>query len=129
MCIRDRFTPISVWAMNFAMMFALALGIDYALFIVARFRDALEKSETVDRAVAETLDTAGKAVVLSGFTVLISLSAVLIVPAPAVRTMAIGIMLAVTFVLAATVTLLPAALAGLGSKVNAVALPLSLIHI
>ncbi|WP_099297953.1 MMPL family transporter [Corynebacterium dentalis] len=119
----NQFTPISVWAMNFAMMFALALGIDYALFIVARFRDALEKSETVDRAVAETLDTAGKAVVLSGFTVLISLSAVLIVPAPAVRTMAIGIMLAVTFVLAATVTLLPAALAGLGSKVNAVALP------
>jgi len=119
----NQFTPISVWAMNFAMMFALALGIDCALFIVARFRDALEKSETVDRAVAETLDTAGKAVVLSGFTVLISLSAVLIVPAPAVRTMAIGIMLAVTFVLAATVTLLPAALAGLGSKVNAVALP------
>lgn len=119
----NQFTPISVWAMNFAMMFALALGIDYALFIVARFRDALEKSETVDRAVAETLDTAGKAVVLSGFTVLISLSTVLIVPAPAVRTMAIGIMLAVTFVLAATVTLLPAALAGLGSKVNAVALP------
>lgn len=86
----NEITPISVWAMNFAMMFALALGIDYALFLVVRFRDALRK--TIDagridsrRAVAETMDTAGKAVLLSGLTVLISLSAVLLVPAPAVR--------------------------------------------
>ena len=115
-------TPISVWAMNFAMMFALALGIDYALFLVARFRDAL-RSRDPRAAVAETMDTAGKAVVLSGLTVLVSLSAVLIVPAPAVRTMAVGIMLAVTFVLLATLTLLPAALGALGPKVNAAALP------
>ncbi|MFD4182478.1 MMPL family transporter [Rhodococcus sp. NPDC058514] len=116
-------TPISVWAMNFAMMFALALGIDYALFIVSRFRDALSKTGDPRAAVAETMDTAGKAVVLSGLTVLVSLSAVLLVPAPAVRTMAVGIMLAVTFVLAATLTLLPAVLGKLGSKVNAGSLP------
>ncbi|MFZ2173306.1 MAG: MMPL family transporter, partial [Rhodococcus sp. (in: high G+C Gram-positive bacteria)] len=116
-------TPISVWAMNFAMMFALALGIDYALFIVARFRDALSKNADRRAAVAETMDTAGKAVVLSGITVLVSLSAVLLVPAPAVRTMAVGIMLAVFFVLAASMTLLPAVLAKLGSKINAGALP------
>ncbi len=115
-------TPISVWAMNFAMMFALALGIDYALFIVARFRDALRNADP-RAAVAETMDTAGKAVVLSGLTVLVSLSAVLLVPAPAVRTMAIGIMMAVTFVLVATMTLLPAALGALGPKVNAASLP------
>ncbi|MFX0577880.1 MMPL family transporter [Nocardia nepalensis] len=116
-------TPISVWAMNFAMMFALALGIDYALFLVARFRDALTKTADARAAVAETMDTAGKAVVLSGLTVLVSLSAVLLVPAPAVRTMAVGIMLAVGFVLAATLTLLPAALGALGAKVNAGSLP------
>ncbi len=116
-------TPISVWAMNFAMMFALALGIDYALFIVARFRDALSKTADTRAAVAETMDTAGKAIVLSGITVLVSLSAVLLVPAPAVRTMAVGIMLAVFFVLAASMTLLPAVLAKLGNKVNAGALP------
>ncbi len=115
-------TPISVWAMNFAMMFALALGIDYALFIVSRFRDALRNADP-RAAVARTMDTAGKAVVLSGITVLVSLSAVLLVPAPAVRTMAVGIMLAVTFVLIATMTLLPATLGGLGSKVNAASLP------
>ncbi|MBU3067320.1 MMPL family transporter [Nocardia sp. NEAU-G5] len=119
----NHITPISVWAMNFAMMFALALGIDYALFIVARFRGALTTAPNARAAVAETMDTAGKAVVLSGLTVLVSLSAVLIVPAPAVRTMAVGIMLAVAFVLAATMTLLPAALGALGGKVNAGALP------
>ncbi|WP_442790716.1 MMPL family transporter [Nocardia sp. NBC_01329] len=119
----NQITPISVWAMNFAMMFALALGIDYALFIVARFRDALTRTADTRRAVAETMDTAGKAVVLSGITVLVSLSAVLLVPAPAVRTMAVGIMLAVVFVLAATLTLLPATLGALGSKINARALP------
>ncbi|WTZ54543.1 MMPL family transporter [Nocardia sp. NBC_01388] len=118
----NQVTPISVWAMNFAMMFALALGIDYALFLVARFRDALTRADS-RAAVAETMDTAGKAVLLSGLTVLVSLSAVLIVPAPAVRTMAVGIMLAVVFVLAATLTLLPAALGALGGKVNAASLP------
>ncbi|WP_040698800.1 MMPL family transporter [Nocardia vinacea] len=119
----NQITPISVWAMNFAMMFALALGIDYALFIVARFRDALTTAPNAKAAVAETMDTAGKAIVLSGLTVLVSLSAVLIVPAPAVRTMAVGIMFAVAFVLAATMTLLPAALGALGARVNAGALP------
>ncbi|NKY60667.1 MMPL family transporter [Nocardia flavorosea] len=116
-------TPISVWAMNFAMMFALALGIDYALFLVARFRDALRGATDARAAVAETMDTAGKAVLLSGLTVLVSLSAVLIVPAPAVRTMAVGIMFAVVFVLAATMTLLPAALGALGGRVDAGSLP------
>ncbi|WP_024793600.1 MMPL family transporter [Tomitella biformata] len=116
-------TPISVWAMNFAMMFALALGIDYALFMVSRFRAAVRASGDPRQAVAETMDTAGKAVALSGLTVLVSLSAVLLVPAPAVRTMAVGIMLAVTFVLAATLTLLPAVLAKLGERINAGALP------
>ncbi|WP_083471083.1 MMPL family transporter [Rhodococcus sp. ADH] len=116
-------TPISVWAMNFAMMFALALGIDYALFIVARFRDAIAHATSKQAAVAETMDTAGKAVVLSGITVLVSLSAVLLVPAPAVRTMAIGIMLAVFFVLLASMTLLPAVLGKLGTKVNGGSLP------
>jgi len=119
----NQITPISVWAMNFAMMFALALGIDYALFLVARFREALSRAGGPRAAVAETMDTAGKAVLLSGVTVLVSLSAVLIVPAPAVRTMAVGIMLAVVFVLAATLTLLPAALGGLGVKIDAAALP------
>ncbi|MCX3062068.1 MMPL family transporter [Streptomyces beihaiensis] len=119
----DHLTPTSIWAMNFAMMFALALGIDYALFLVVRFRAALARHGAPVRAVAETMDTAGKAVALSGLTVLVSLSAVMLVPAPAFRSMALGIMLAVVFVLAATLTLLPAVLGRLGARVNAASLP------
>ena len=115
---------ISIWAMNFALMFALALGIDYALFIVMRFRGALFGSgQPVEQAVAETMDTAGKAVLFSGITVLISLTAVMLVPSPAFRSMALGIMLSVTFVLAASLTLLPAVLAKLGPRVDKLALP------
>lgn len=119
----NQLTPTSIWAMNFAMMFALALGIDYALFLVVRFRAALARHGDARRAVGETMDTAGKAVLLSGTTVLVSLSAVMLVPSTAFRSMALGIMLAVVFVLAATLTLLPAVLGRLGGKVNAGALP------
>jgi RND superfamily putative drug exporter len=115
---------ISIWAMNFALMFALALGIDYALFIVYRFRGAFSGgSLPVADAVAATMDTAGKAVLFSGVTVLISLSAVMLVPSPAFRSMSLGIMLSVLFVLAATLTLLPAVLAKLGSRVDRLSLP------
>ena len=118
---------ISIWAMNFALMFALALGIDYALFLVHRFRGAFFGSKLPVRdAVAVTMDTAGKAVLFSGVTVLVSLSAVMLVPSPAFRSMALGIMLSVVFVLAATLTLLPAVLAKLGPKVDA--LPLRWVH-
>ncbi len=116
--------PISIWAMNFALMFALALGIDYALFVVHRFRGALfgHNMSSVD-ATAVAMDTAGKAVLFSGVTVLISLSAVMLVPSPAFRSMSLGIMLAVIFVLAATLTLLPAVLSRLGPRVDKLALP------
>ncbi len=115
---------ISIWAMNFALMFALALGIDYALFIVYRFRGAFFGSEEpVEHAVAETMDTAGKAVLFSGLTVLISLTAVMLVPSPAFRSMALGIMLSVIFILAATLTLLPAVLGKLGRRVDGLSLP------
>jgi RND superfamily putative drug exporter len=110
---------ISIWAMNFALMFALALGIDYALFVVYRFRGAFFGSElSAEEATAVTMDTAGKAVLFSGLTVLISLSAVMLVPSPAFRSMSLGIMLSVAFVLLATLTLLPAVLAKLGPKVD-----------
>jgi RND superfamily putative drug exporter len=115
---------ISIWAMNFALMFALALGIDYALFIVYRFRGAFFGSHlSPAEATAVTMDTAGKAVLFSGLTVLISLSAVMLVPSPAFRSMSLGIMLSVVFILAATLTLLPAVLAKLGPRVDKLALP------
>jgi RND superfamily putative drug exporter len=121
--IGTQITDISIWAMNFALMFALALGIDYALFIVYRFRRAFFGSKlSAAEATAATMDTAGKAVVFSGLTVLVSLSAVMLVPSPAFRSTSLGIMLSVVFVLAATLTLLPAVLAKLGPRLNTFAL-------
>ncbi len=116
--------PVSIWAMNFALMFALALGVDYALFIVHRFRGVFVGTRlSAADAAAMTMDTAGKAVLFSGVTVLISLSAVMLVPSPAFRSTSLGIMLAVIFVLAATLTLLPAVLIKLGPRVDKLALP------
>jgi len=120
----NQVVPVSIWAMNFAMMFALALGIDYALFLVVRYRAArMGRNLSAREAIAETMDTAGKAVLLSGATVLISLSAVMLVPSPSFRSMAGGIMLAVVFVLAATLTLLPLVLTKLDHRINKLALP------
>jgi RND superfamily putative drug exporter len=123
--ITTKFTPVSIWALNFALMFALALGIDYALFLVMRFRAALTRRgakpgdrEAIVASVAETVDTAGKAVAFSALTVLASLAAIMIVPSPAFRSMAFGIMLSVVAVLAATLTLLPAVLGKLGTNIN-----------
>jgi RND superfamily putative drug exporter len=123
--ITTKFMPVSIWALNFALMFALALGIDYALFLVMRFRAALKRRdakpgdrEAIVASVAETVDTAGKAVAFSALTVLASLAAIMIVPSPAFRSMAFGIMLSVVAVLAATLTLLPAVLGKLGTNIN-----------
>ena len=122
--LATKLMPVSIWAMNFALMFALALGVDYALFIVHRFRGAFFGSTlSAVEATAVTMDTAGKAVLFSGVTVLISLSAVMLVPSPAFRSTSLGIMLAVIFVLAATLTLLPAVLTRLGPRVDKLALP------
>ena len=121
--IGAQLTGISIWAMNFALMFALAVGIDYALFVVVRFRAALRAGLRPNDAVAETMDSAGRAVLVSGVAVLASLAAVMIVPSQPFRTSALGILLAVGFVLAASLTLLPALLARLGPRINRFALP------
>ena len=118
-----RLTGITIWAMNFALMFALAVGIDYALFVVVRFRATLRAGFRPLDAVGETMDSAGKAVLVSGLAVLASVSAVMVVPSQPFRTSALGILLAVGFVLAASLTLLPAVLARLGPRIDSFALP------
>jgi RND superfamily putative drug exporter len=121
--IGAQLTGITIWAMNFALMFALAVGIDYALFVVVRFRAALRAGLRPDDAVAETMDSAGRAVLVSGIAVLAALAAVMVVPSQPFRTSALGILLAVGFVLAASLTLLPALLARLGPRIDRFALP------
>jgi RND superfamily putative drug exporter len=116
--IAGQFLDVSIWAMNFAMMFAIALGIDYALVLVVRFRSALAAGMSPREATVTTMATAGNAVLVSGLTVVAALLALMLVPVPAFRTVPVGIGLAVLMVLAATLTLLPAALAGLGHRIN-----------
>jgi RND superfamily putative drug exporter len=112
-------TAVSIWAMNFAMMFAIGLGIDYALFIVVRFRAALETDPDPRTATVIAMASAGKAVFVSGLTVIAALLAVTLVPIPTFRSVPLGIVLAVVFVLAASLTLLPALLSALGGRIDA----------
>ncbi|MBI3257360.1 MAG: MMPL family transporter [Actinobacteria bacterium] len=110
-------TPLSVWSMNFSMMIGLAVGIDYSLFIVSRYREERESGRNAEDAIAATLSTAGKAVFLSGITVVLSLAAVFVVPVMVFRSMALGMILSVLAVSIASLTLLPAILVTLGDRV------------
>ncbi len=83
-------TPLSVWSMNFSMMIGLAVGIDYSLFIVSRYREEREDGYDAIDAIANTLSTAGKAVFLSALAVVLSLAAVFVVPVMVFRSMALG---------------------------------------
>ncbi|MBL8777742.1 MAG: MMPL family transporter [Acidimicrobiales bacterium] len=110
-------TPMSVWSMNFSMMIGLAVGIDYSLFIVSRYREEREDGLDTADAMAATLSSSGKAVFLSALTVVLSLAAVLVVPVMVFRAMSLGMMLSVTATALASLTLLPAVLAVMGDRV------------
>ncbi len=110
-------TPVSVWSMNFSMMIGLAVGIDYSLFIVSRYREEREDGLGAEDAIANTLTTAGKAVFLSALAVVLSLAAVFVVPVMVFRSMALGMIFAVVAVAFASLTLLPAVLVSLGDRV------------
>ncbi|GAA3772851.1 MMPL family transporter [Streptomyces chiangmaiensis] len=110
-------TPLSVWSMNFSMMIGMALGIDYSLFIVTRYRAERAKGSDTQAALATTLATSGKAIVLSGLALIMALGALFLLPVMVFRSMALGMILAVVAVVAAALTLLPAVLAALGDRV------------
>ncbi|HRE00154.1 MAG TPA: MMPL family transporter, partial [Ilumatobacteraceae bacterium] len=82
--------PLSVWSMNFSMMIGLAVGIDYGLFIVSRYREERADGKDAVDGLTATLATAGKAVFLSALTVVLSLAAIFIVPIMVFRSMALG---------------------------------------
>ena len=104
-------------------MIGLAVGIDYSLFIVSRFREELDKGLDKNAAVERAGATAGRAVLFSGLTVVVALFGMLIVPATFFQSLGIGAIVVVIVALAATLTLLPAVLALLGSRVNFLSIP------
>ena len=110
-------SPISVWSMNFSMMIGLAVGIDYSLFIVSRYREERAEGKDAVEAIENTMSTSGKAVFLSALTVVLSLAAVFLVPVMVFQTMALGMILSVIAVAISALTLLPAVLVAMGDKV------------
>jgi RND superfamily putative drug exporter len=109
--------PLSVWSMNFSMMIGLAVGIDYGLFIVSRYREERDDGKDAMSGMTATLATAGKAVFLSALTVVLSLAAIFVVPIMVFRSMALGMILSVMATAAASLTLLPAVLIAMGDRV------------
>jgi putative drug exporter of the RND superfamily len=122
------FTPFDVFVQTAVSMLCIALGIDYSLFIVSRFREELARMEGHTRqdraaAVGRTLATAGNAVLFSGTTVVVSLAGLWLVRSPKVHSMAMGMTAAVLVMMMISVTLLPAMLGMLGARINRLALP------
>ncbi len=113
-------TDMSIFVMNTASLLGLAVGIDYALFVVARFREELAGGREVARAVEATVARAGRSVFFSGLAVAIGILGLAVFPFPALRSIGIGGALVVFFSVAAAETLLPALLGVLGARVNAV---------
>ena len=104
-------------------MIGLAVGIDYSLLIVSRFKEELERGLSAREAVVKTGGTAGRTVFFSGATVVLALIGLLIVPASFYQSLALGAILVVIASLAATLTLLPAVLALLGRRIDMLTIP------
>ncbi|MFB6511052.1 MMPL family transporter [Streptomyces virginiae] len=112
-------TDVSVFAQNLTTALGLGLAVDYALFIVRRFREELAAGHDPVAAVGLTLRTAGRTVLFSALTVAVSLSAMLFFPMYFLRSFAYAGVAVVLLAAAAALILLPAALVLLGNRVNA----------
>ncbi|UCB42853.1 MAG: MMPL family transporter [Dehalococcoidales bacterium] len=114
---------ISVFLMNMIFMMGLAVGIDYCLFIIARYREERAQGWDKHDAIERTGATASRAVLFSGITVFLALIALMLVPHDIFISLGLGAVLVVLVSIAATLTLLPALLSLLGDRVNALRIP------
>jgi RND superfamily putative drug exporter len=112
-------TTLSIFVLNITTLFGLGLGVDYSLFIVSRFREELTRGHNVEEAIAIAIATAGRAVTFSGLTVSIGLLGLVFFRINMLRSVGIGGVLVVLMAVFAAITLLPAALAIIGTRVNA----------
>ncbi|MER6953862.1 MMPL family transporter [Streptomyces sp. NPDC000618] len=114
-----RFTDVSIFAMNLTTALGLGLAVDYALFIVRRFREELGTGADPVTAIGTTLRTAGRTVLFSALTVAVSLAAMLLFPQYFLRSFAYAGMAVVLLAASAALILLPATLVLLGDRVDA----------
>jgi putative drug exporter of the RND superfamily len=113
-----RYTPMSVFVLNMTTMIGLGVGIDYSLLIVTRFREELARGARRQIAAANTLATAGRAVITSGLTVVVGFGALLLTPLIETRSVGIGGLIVVAVAVLLSITLLPALLAVLGKNID-----------
>ena len=111
-------TDISVFALNLTTAMGLGLGIDYSLFIVSRYREELAKGASTNVAVGRSMQTAGRTVLFSAGTVMVSLSALAVFDVPYLRSFAFAGVAVVALGAIAAVVILPAVLAILGPRVE-----------
>ncbi len=116
------FTQVSVFSINLVTLLGLGLAIDYALFVTSRFREELDAGADTPQALAITMATAGRTVLFSGITVATSLASLALFPQVFLRSMAYGGVAAVLLAMLCAVTVLPALLAVLGTRVNSLRL-------
>jgi RND superfamily putative drug exporter len=121
-------TEVSVFAINVITLIGMGLAIDYALFIVSRFREELAKAPGADRehvnaAIAATMATAGRTVLFSGLIVGASIASLRVFPQNFLRSMGYGGVAAVLVAMVAALTLLPALLSVLGPRIEAGRMP------
>jgi putative drug exporter of the RND superfamily len=115
---------LSVFATNMLTGMGLALGIDYSLFIVSRFREERTGGASVADAIAAAGATASRAVLFSGIAFTLAMLGLLMVPSTIMRSLAVGAIAAALASVAAALTLLPALLALLGDRVDALRIPI-----
>jgi RND superfamily putative drug exporter len=109
---------VPTFAPELAALLGIGVGIDYALFIITRYRERLADGEAPLEAVATALSTSGKAVLFAGGTVVVSLLGLFVVGLPYITGAAIGAIGAVLLVMTAALTLLPALLGALGARID-----------
>jgi uncharacterized membrane protein YdfJ with MMPL/SSD domain len=112
-------TGVSIYSINITTILGLGLAIDYGLFMVSRFREELHRQPTTEDAVARTVATAGRTVAVSGVTVAVALAGLMLFPETFLRSMGYGGVATVLVDMLAALTVLPALLAVLGPRVNA----------
>ena len=117
------FVSVSVFALNLVTVLGLGMAVDYALFVVSRFREELDRQPTVQRALTRTMATAGRTVAFSGVTIAASLASLTLYPETFLRSMGYGGVAVVLLDVVAATTVLPALLAILGHRVNSLRLP------
>ncbi len=113
---------LSVYTLNIALLLGLCLSLDYALFIVNRFREELRSGTEINKTIATTVGTAGKAVFFSGLAVLVSLTALFLFPINILFSMAVGGIIAVIVAVINAVLILPAVLAVIKKRVDFLAI-------